>query len=355
VKKGKYTKKSIYLSSHQCTTRNISFQYQSKHLNCNFLLLTSINLEEISSMTISNQNQHSLDETNGSTLWDFLRFLITNKQGQRVITGMAAILAIAVLGTIYFMRPEEIEISTGSGTISIKRGNTQNALFLLSPNGGDENTPWVGTGIEVKKGDVIKITASGRVNTSIKRVVAETIRPEVDERTWVGPSGLDRSDNKTYFSSLDQFKTLPDKNGAYYGFGMLLAGVRDSKGQIKTGNIVPFVKNREFIEFTAENDGELVLTVNDIWLSGNRKYAYIPPISNKDNFQHYLQLAEFEAAFKGEDFKSWSEETKRKKAEEQYQRRLKGWDSIINKSNWNIWYDDNIGSFSVSIAVNEKD
>jgi hypothetical protein len=48
----------------------------------------------------SNQNQHSFDETNGSTLWDFLRFLITNKQGQRVITGMAAILAVAVLGTV---------------------------------------------------------------------------------------------------------------------------------------------------------------------------------------------------------------------------------------------------------------
>lgn len=54
---------------------------------------------------------------------------------------MAAILAVAVLGTIYFMRPEEIEISTGSGSITLKRGSTQNALFSLSPNGGNENTP----------------------------------------------------------------------------------------------------------------------------------------------------------------------------------------------------------------------
>ncbi len=55
---------------------------------------------------------------------------------------------------------------------------------------------------------------------------------------------------------------------------------------------------------------------------------YAPPF-NKDNFKHYLQLAEFEAAFKGEDFKSWSEDTKTQKAKEQHQRRLKSWDSII--------------------------
>jgi hypothetical protein len=288
-------------------------------------------------------------------IWSgFLTLLITTPAGWLGITIVAATVTAAVLIAIQVINPEKIEISTGSGTITLKRGNTQNTLFLLSPNGEDENTPWVGTGIEVKKGDKIKITASGRVNTSIKRVVAETIRPEVDERTWASPSGINRSDNTTYFPTLDQFKLLPDKNGAYYGFGMLLAGVRDSTGQ--TNDIAPFKplsKDDNFIKFNAKNDGELVLTVNDIWLSGDTKDAYTPQF-NKDNFHHYLQLAEFEAAFKGEDFKSWSEETKRKKAEEQYQRRLKGWDSIISKNNWNIWYDDNVGSFSVSIAVNEK-
>jgi hypothetical protein len=305
----------------------------------------------------SNQNQQSVNTYDCNTLWGFLYFLITNKQGQRILTGMAAILAVAVLGTIYFMRPEEIEISTNSGSITLKKGTTQNALFLLSPNGEDKDTPWVRTGIEVKQGDKIKITASGRVNTSIKRVVAETIRPEVDERTWASPSGINRSDNTTYFPGLDRFLLLPSKNDAYYGFGMLLTSIRDSKKQIRTENIQPFTpsgENDNFIEFTAKNDGDLVLTVNDIWLSDDMENIYTPPF-NKDNFKHYLQLAEFEAAFKGEDFKSWSEDTKTKKAKEQHQRRLKGWDSIVSNHNWNIWYDDNIGSFSVSITVNEKD
>jgi hypothetical protein len=299
----------------------------------------------------SNQNQQSFDETNGSTLWDFLRFLITNKQGQRVITGMAAILAVAVLGTIYIMRPEKIEISTGSGTIALKKGSTQNTLFLLGPNGEDENTPWVGTGIEVKKGDEIKITASGRVHTSITRLVAATRTSEVDEQSWTDPEGLKLTDNPNFPSAFDKQKLLPDKNGAFYGFGMLLAAVRDTKQQVKEDDIEPIGKDGNFM---AKTDGELVLTVNDIWLDKqDDKYTYLLPFN--ENFKYYQQLAYYQAAFKGEDFDSWSEETKRKKAEEQYQKRLKSWDAIANKNNWNVWYDNNIGSFSVSITVNEKD
>jgi hypothetical protein len=306
-------------------------------------------------MRTQNSEKNLANTPNPTTLPELLWLLIGTKQGWIGIAGVTAILTTAILIAMQFMRPDKIDISTAVGSISIKKGSTQNALLSLSPNGGDEDTPWVKTGITVKTGDQVKITASGRVNTSIKRVVAETIKPEVDERTWVSPSGLDFSDNTTYFPGLDRFLLLPSKNGAYYGFGMLLATVRDSNGQTK--NIAPFKplsQNDDFIEFTAKNDGELVLTVNDIWLSGDLKNAYIPPW-NDDSIKHYLQLAEFEAAFKGEDFKSWSEETQRKKAEAQYQRRLKGWDSIISKGNWNIWYDDNIGSFSVSITVNEKD
>jgi hypothetical protein len=65
-------------------------------------------------------------------------------------------------------------------------------------------------------------------------------------------------------------------------------------------------------------------------------------------------LAQYDAAFKDEDFNSWSKETERQKADEQYQKRLKGWDTIVHNDNWNIWYDDNFGAFSVSITVNSK-
>jgi hypothetical protein len=309
----------------------------------------------------SNQNQQTVNAPDCNTWPGFLFSLITTKQGWLgiiVVTLIVTVIctAAALIVTKVIRTEDKIDTITGVGTISIKRGSTQNAVFLLSPNGEDENTPWVRTGIKVKKDDVITMTASGRVNTSIKRVVAETIKPEVEERTWVSPNGLDRSLDYIYFPSYKYNMILPDQKiagGAHYGFGMLLAAVKDfnGKGIIEEKNIHPFIQNE--IKFVAENDGELVLTVNDIWLSDDMENIYAPPF-NKDNSKHYLQLAEFEAAFKGEDFKSWSEDTKTKKAKEQHQRRLKGWNSIVSRNNWNIWYDDNIGSFSVSITVNEK-
>jgi hypothetical protein len=302
----------------------------------------------------SNQNQQSV---NAPDTWSaFLFLLITTKQGWLGITGVAAVVTAAMLIAMQFIRPEKIivpetiDISTTVGSISIKKGNTQNALFLLSPNGGDANTPWVETGIEVKKGDVIKITASGRVHTSITRLVAATRTPEVDEQSWTSPEGLKLTDNPNFPPAFDKQKLLPDKNGAFYGFGMLLAAVRDSKQQVKEDDIEPIGENGEL---KANIDGKLVLTVNDIWLDKEDKDTYALPFN--ENFKYYQQLAHYQAAFKGEDFDSWSKETERKKAEEQYQKRFKSWGAIDDNDNWNVWYDNNIGAFSVSITVNEKE
>jgi hypothetical protein len=289
-------------------------------------------------------------ERNPTTLPGLLWLLIATKQGWIGLAGVTAILTTIMLIAMHFMRPDKIDISTAVGSISIKKGSTQNALFSLSPNGGDENTPWVGTGIEVKKDDEIKITASGRVHTSITRLVAATRTPEVDEQSWASPEGLKLTDNPNFPPAFDKQKLLPDKNGAFYGFGMLLVAVRDSRQQIKEDDIEPVGKDGNFM---VKTDGELLLTVNDIWLDKQDKYTYALPFN--ENFKYYQQLAYYQAAFKGEDFDSWSKETKRKKAEEQYQKRLKSWDAIEEKNNWNVWYDNNIGSFSVSITVNEKE
>ena len=163
-----------------------------------------------------------------------------------------------------------------------------------------------------------------------------------------------RSQNRTYFKANEQSKILPDQGNTYYGFGMLLAAIKDSRDSVQQEDIIPFTNSNSnnHIEFTAKYDGQLVLTVNDIWLNGDMKDTYVPPF-NGDNIQHYIQLAKYEAAFK-EDFNSWSEEEEMQKAKEQYDRRLQGWKIIKDTSNWNIWYDDNIGAFSVSITVNPE-
>jgi hypothetical protein len=288
---------------------------------------------------------------NPSSFPELLWRLITTPAGWLGILLTTGFVGAVTWGAITLTPSQEIEISPSSGTIILKKGSTRDAFFLLGPSGGDEKTPWVDTGLEVKKGDQIKIAASGRVNCAMKKTIARTIRPEIDEQTWVSPSGHPEEATPPA-AHINEAKLLPDKDNAHYGFGMLLANVKGSNDQIKTENIVPFVKNKEFIEFTAPSDGELVLTVNDVWLSEDMKNVYAAPF--EENLEYYEKTARFDAAFRDEDFNDWSLETKRKKAEEQYKKRLNDWENIKSRGDWNIWYEDNIGSFSVSIAVNEK-
>jgi hypothetical protein len=57
---------------------------------------------------------------------------------------------------------------------------------------------------------------------------------------------------------------------------------------------------------------------------------------------------------KGEDFNSWSKAIEIQKVNEQCQKRLKDWEAIRTNNNWNAWYEDNVGFFSVSITVNPE-
>jgi hypothetical protein len=295
-------------------------------------------------------NKQSSEGLNFTSWLKVLSFLFKTRDG-RVLTGiLTTVLAIAVVAVAYVMRPNRVEITTGVGTITVKNGSTQNSVFLLSPSGADKNTPWVTTGIQVKKDNIVKITASGRVHTSLRRLVAESQAPETINSTylpWVGPEGLPSSQDLVLQAFRNSYKLLPDKNGAYYGYGMLLAGVKNSRRQITEDNIEPIGDGGEF---RVKDDGELVLTVNDIWLNGNMKDVYVPPFDKK--LDYYKNEARFQAMMIGEDASLWSETIAIERANKQYQKRLRTWNAIVTNKAWNIWYEDNIGSFSVSITVN---
>ncbi|KYC42281.1 hypothetical protein WA1_20095 [Scytonema hofmannii PCC 7110] len=297
------------------------------------------------------QNQHSIPTF--SNWLEVISFLLRSKHGL-LLTGLLIIVVGTVMSlTLYFMRPEQIEVTTKAGTFTLKRGNKQDAIILLSPVGGDENTPWVSTGIQVKSKDKVKITASGRVHTSLNKLI-EAVQTDAPNSGWVGPIGSMRQHERPKDRSKD--KLLSDKNDAYYGYGMLLAAVRDSKnGQVKPEDIVP-VKDGH--NFEVKTDGELVLTVNDIWLSPESQDTYAPPLKSgigvdDENFRYYLEKAQNQAILNGEDSNSWSEKKRLEKVKEQYTRRLKNWSKISRNKNWNAWYEDNIGAFTVSVTVSK--
>ncbi len=288
-------------------------------------------------------------QQNSVTNWfELARHLLTTKHGLKVLGFVIAPIVFVFFALlILLMRPDQLEITTNAGTIAIKTGSTQNAVLMLSA-AGEDSSPWVGTGITVKKGNKVKIEANGRVHTALAKLITIAQTDRKIEPSWVGPDGSIAEVEQDWDSKRNEYKLLPDKDNAHYGYGMLLAAIRDNKNQVQNQDIEPVGKKREF---TVKTDGELVLAVNDLFLGGDAQDIYALPF-NDNNLLYYQFKAKEEATLKEEKVDSWSEEYLLEKAKEQYQKRLETWKEIAKSNNWMVWYDDNVGAFSVSVTVN---
>jgi hypothetical protein len=243
----------------------------------------------------------------------------------------------------------ETKISTANGIILISNNKSEAASLLVMPSGSKDG-PWVETGIKVTQKDKIYITASGRVHTSLKRLIKAAQSDEVPETPWVGPDGLHETEDLSPAKNRGEYKLLPDINGAYYGIGMLVAGIRTNSGQY----IKEPIGSKH--EFTPAADGLLVLAINDVWLEPKSKDAYVPPLSDYPDYykQKALEklcnttdsLAEPELSCN-----KISENQLNSEMERQYKLKQKKWHHLQSSGNWGAWYTDNVGAFAVSISI----
>lgn len=197
----------------------------------------------------------------------------------------------------------------------------------------------------VRMNDKIKIQASGRVHTALKKLItiAETDRQILP--SWVGPNGSGTEEENEWDIRRESHRLMPD-NGTHHGYGKLLAAIRDEDGEV--GNPEAVGEKREW---GVEKEGELVLAVNDILLDGDARDIYaLPP---EDNRFYYETKVEEEDRLRKENGDSVPNKTLDERVREAYERRLNTWDEdIVPNGNWMVWYDDNVGAFSVSVTVN---
>jgi hypothetical protein len=206
----------------------------------------------------------------------------------------------------------------------------------LSPTGG-KDTPWVKTGINVKKGDKVKITASGQVHISLKKLIYYVQNEAINELPWSGPEGIPENKTKIVLPE-NRKKYRVSKNSRY---GTLLAAIDPEK---------PIDIGSEKV-FSPETDGEILLTINDIWLSRETDdQVYAPNLNSERNY--YIRKKQEVFSLRGSDFLSLPKKEQEEKMKKVYEQRKKDWLKIKNDGNWRVWYDDNSGSFSVAITVN---
>jgi hypothetical protein len=91
----------------------------------------------------------------------------------------------------------------------------------------------------------------------------------------------------------------------------------------------------------AETDGKLLLTINDIWLSPQKKDAYLPPEPTEKHRQYYIDkvLASINSnrTVAKNKFENLNKEKQDAEIMKQYNQRNEKWDELNKQRNYGLW------------------
>lgn len=239
------------------------------------------------------------------------------------VTAVTGILVWGLLVTFHpssFRRPPDAVPAAVSDPVPA-------AVVFVSAN-GDDDSPWIASGTRVKKGDRVRIEASGKISTSFHHMLRAAENDSLPVSPWTGPAGLNRyaqtpvRDARSEDVARDKYLICPETNP-----GALLAIVADGKPADphvsgKKHKVHPPKRNKQgahaTIEFEAEIDGSLFFAINDVWLTTENRAAY-------DGNGKSTEV--------GPD------------GNPQKSNRMTWEDVVARYSYWNLWYDDNSGGF----------
>jgi hypothetical protein len=243
------------------------------------------------------------------------------------------------VGEVVINKAGNFEIQSPEGEKDKKQG----VIVTVSAAGSREKPyiPWTRTGIDVKPGDKIRIEASGRVHTALGKLVtiAQTDSyPNLDQyQSWYSARGnTEPNSSNEWEEKRKSLRLLPDQP-----YGALVGAIWDGTNPIKDST-KDAIGEKNYFE--VKSKGELVLAVNDLLLRESAKNLYALPL--KDNMPFYRKKLKQQ---EGAAAEFWPSEKKEAKMKEIYNKKLSTWDKIEETSRWTVWYDDNIGDFSVVI------
>ena len=314
------------------------------------------------------------------------------KQIGKALGFLAGVVVIILIGGYFGIKIFTSSLPAGSSVSMTKEGafiftsqGEKKAVFLLNPN-GTTKSPWISTGITVNKGDEITINASGAVSLNIQHTVDAARSDKRPVSPWSGPEGLsgkwigkrpldERRVKNVFFPNVD--------------FGKLVAQIapKSSIPPLRSDNMKEIGKEGKI---TALQDGVLYLTVNEVLLTTTdtdseeykkSKAAYAPD-ELEGNELYYIerkfgeeyidaQMGKVVALLKAEDAQTHKgqaaiEKLRERKGTPEVDIILEGlkndaekgkdiqdkrWKYIDDEDYENIWYDDNSGSFSVTILM----
>lgn len=251
------------------------------------------------------------------TLREWIKSILDVKLAFSLFALIVALGAMA-LGVVAFNRADvELNFNKEGATVVTRRNEVTKAMVLLPAN-----RLWLNTGLELKKGQSVTITASGSINLAIHRLV-ETAkdhkkRPRLG---WIGPDG-----GKSYKTDLDNARSKylisPDPDH----YGALLACIVSADDR-PLGKDNPYPKGIKQIgsrgSITAESAGTLWLVVNDVVLTEQSRDAYVASQKILDEVYGVgiVTVAQ----------------------------REREWEEIKNRRYYEAFFDDNVGEFLIHV------
>lgn len=238
-----------------------------------------------------------------------LKILSNSKLLLKSIAALASLLVLLWAGLVvvwitveWLQPPFEVVVKDSGAVVLSPHRAAKTAVFQLSSNGGMDS-PWIDTGIPIEKGKKFTITASGRICLAFHHMRQGSYTDVPPPHPWVDPEGLREGTTfpartlRQEEAERNKYKVAPDLS-----YGRLIGVVSDEVPNRSAETLNIGKKNN----FESSRSGRLWLTVNDIWLDE----SVIKGINDKND--------------------EWKA-------------------NIINNRYWNVWYDDNAGSFLVTI------
>ena len=132
-----------------------------------------------------------------------------------------------------------------------------------SPQSSNPWSPWIDSGIKVAPGECLAIQATGSVHLSLRRIVAEKLKPDLlfldESPNYVGPDGTKDADITSQQRFLKNYSLFEEAS-----LGKLIARINPSQGDLSIN--IPFQVGKR-VGYTVPADaasGTLVFAVNDI-------------------------------------------------------------------------------------------
>lgn len=227
--------------------------------------------------------------------------------------------------------------------------------------------PWTNTGINIVKGDEVRISASGAFYGRVFDLVNSAKKNDTLPFSFINPSVIDTS-LSLYDTNVVSLCMYNKKDAV---FGSLLYQIRKDNEFIlydsrDDNDDNPHIiqdnhKRNESFSFTARHSGELYVSINDIYLSD--KVLVLLRDMPKKNIEQHLEIEKINDATKIKSDMlfnrglNWVKERKPKdKLDTIVENKLAKLYALVHSDSLfhKYWFDDNLGEILLNITVNRN-